>query len=333
MTAGEIAADPGRWLEERRKGITATDAAVILTGGYANQSPFKLWHQKAGNLPPDEDSDFLRHCRYQEAECAELWEERAGAGSLDDGGLWRDGWRMATPDRLVFAHDREDEPAPLTGVLECKSVGSWDGWGHGLGKPCTPDCPAPLLTEMRSSPPELRGYCLMSRQVPGYVRVQALWQADVLGVPVGHVGALHRLTGEFRWYTLDAWNGMEQDDAFAVCRQFHQSVKLGQAPPVDGAEATTAALKALHHPADPPRTAFLDRALVNVWEEQREQAKRYEALAKLTQNKVRLVMGDAKYARYIDEEGQEWQVATRIVSKVAGHERDEIEYERIACDD
>ena len=84
---------------------------------------------------------------------------------------------------------------------------------------------------------------------------------------------------------------------------------------------------------DPPRTAFLDRALVNVWEEQREQAKRYEALAKLTQNKVRLVMGDAKYARYVDEEGQEWQVGQRIVSKVSGHwvaphERDELRYGR-----
>jgi len=311
MSAAEIAADPARWLEERRKGITATDAAVILTGGYANQSPFKLWHQKAGNLPPDEDSDFLRHCRYQEAECAELWEERAGAGSLDDGGLWRDGWRMATPDRLVFAHDREDEPAPLTGVLECKTVGSWDGWGHGLN--CgSPDCDD-------------------DNTVPPHVRVQALWQADVLGVPVAHVAALHRLSGEFRWYTIDA--GGQMAPIIPPCALFYQSLEKGVPPPVDGAEATTAALKALHQPAEPPKTVYLTARQVNEWDEARAEYAEAEANLDVLKNQVRQLAGDAKYLRYTDEEGQEWQVATRIVSKVAGHwvapyERDELRYGR-----
>jgi predicted phage-related endonuclease len=312
MSAVQIEADPGRWLAERRKGITATDAATIL-GMSPWDSAFALWHRKNGNLPERPDNDRMRLGRELERYVLVRWMESyqwsddIGDGWVWGGGLFREGWRMATPDYLIC--DPSDRTARKA-VIECKTVGSWDGWGHGLGKQCS-HCTPEASCHDECDPDA----------VPAYVRVQVLWQADVLGVPVAHVAALHRSSGEFRWYTIGAWQG-EQAHELQECRKFWESLGNGgyaaEPPPVDGAEATTAALKALHHP-EPGTTVYLDTKLVNEWDDARALEAHGKARAAELRNRVLDAMGDASRARYVDEEGQEWQIATRTVGKRAGY--------------
>ena len=300
MTAAEIAQDPARWLELRRQGITATDAATIM-GVSPWDSPFALWHRKAGNLPEVPDNDRFRLARYLEEYVWDRWREVNTRYGYDDGGLFRDGWRLATPDYLAWTYDADSLALPV----ECKTVASWDGW--------TADT------------------------VPAHVRVQVLWQCAVLDVPVGHVAALHRQSGEFRSYVLDFrmddGAGVEAGEIAGTCERFHQSLVDRTPPPVDGAEATTAALRALHPAANASRTVYLDRNVVNDWEDAREYAAHYAAQLEQARNRVREQMGDAKYARYIDEEDREWRIAQRIQSKIGGYwvgpyERDELRYGR-----
>src|SRR5215469_16384066 len=110
MPAELVDVEPGsaEWLEVRRSGVTATDIPVIL-GLSPWDSPFALWHRKAGNLPERPDSDLFRWTRHGEAYVVERWCDATGMACFITG-LWRDGWRMATPDRLT-----SDD-----GILECK---------------------------------------------------------------------------------------------------------------------------------------------------------------------------------------------------------------------
>jgi len=308
MSAAQIAVNPARWLELRRQGITATDAATIM-GVNPYDSPFALWHRKAGNLPEVPDNDRFRLARYLEGYCRERWCDRVGFDQSEvwvPGGLYRKGWQLATPDYLILGRADPKSQVLARAVLECKTVGSWDGW--------SPDT------------------------IPQHVRVQVLWQCAVLGVPVGHVAALHRQSGQFRSYLIEP----QADDLWQItvgrCLDFWESLQVRTPPPVDGAEATTAALRALHPGADPGRTVFLDTALINMWEEFREYAAAHTANLEMAKNLVREAMGDAKYARYIDEEGREWRIAQRIQSKVQGywvapHERDELRYGRKKAND
>src|SRR5215472_14753519 len=108
----------GEWLAVRREGVTATDIPVIL-GLVTWDSRFALWHRKAGNLPERGDTDLFQWGRHGQSYAMERWVEATGMHAHETG-LWRDGWRMATPDYLTHG-----------GVLECKTTATWDGWGRG----------------------------------------------------------------------------------------------------------------------------------------------------------------------------------------------------------
>ena len=312
MSAAEIAQDRDRWLAVRREGITATDAAVIM-GVSPWDSPFALWHRKKGNLPEHGDSDRFRLARYLEEYVWELWQEANGRADetdalpsgTDEGGLYRDGWRMASPDFLLF-DDIAIGSGRCTAVVECKTVASWEGWGRGLGHmPGSPDWVSDETKQADGA----------RSTVPDYVRVQVLWQCDVLGVPVGHVAALHRSSGEFRWYTIKADPlAYEPGGIRDKCQLFMESLEAGVPPPVDGAEATTAALKALHHVADPPAICQVPEAIADEYDRARELVREAEARLDAAKNLLRGMMGDAKYA-----DVGERRVAYRSVSKVAGH--------------
>lgn len=47
------------WLEERRRYVTSTDAAIIFGCGYEGSSPVKLWGQKKGLVPPDPETERM----------------------------------------------------------------------------------------------------------------------------------------------------------------------------------------------------------------------------------------------------------------------------------
>lgn len=65
------------WLEHRRTSIGGSDAASII-GLNEWASPYSLWADKTGRLPPKEDNEAMRQGRDLEEYVARRWEEATG---------------------------------------------------------------------------------------------------------------------------------------------------------------------------------------------------------------------------------------------------------------
>ena len=65
------------WLEYRNKTIGGSDASAIL--GMNNfASPYKVWAEKLGKLPPTEDNEAMRIGRDLESYVAQRFTEKTG---------------------------------------------------------------------------------------------------------------------------------------------------------------------------------------------------------------------------------------------------------------
>ncbi len=305
MPQAQIDADREGWLELRRGGITGTDIATIL-GHSSYDSPFALWHRKKGNLPGPVQTDRMRLGTVLEEYVAQRWRESQTEWTVGGGGLWGDGWRLATVDRTLHGWFSFTEGAPV-GVLECKTVGSWQGWGAAG-----------------------------SGEVPPGVRAQALWGADVLGVPVAHVAALNRTTGEFRSYVLDRGCVMadglshgcescaERARWMEAGEKFLTSLRSGTPPPVDGAEATAAALRALHVPVA-ERRAAVPLETWSQWRKARAMARETAAEAKCWDARMRDALGDAETGVVGDLDVVRRRITPRAGYTVAPGTQDKLE--------
>lgn len=65
------------WLEERRKSIGGSDAAALV-GMNPYVTPYMLWADKTGRLPPKEDNEAMRQGRDLEAYVAQRFCESSG---------------------------------------------------------------------------------------------------------------------------------------------------------------------------------------------------------------------------------------------------------------
>lgn len=65
------------WIEERKKGIGGSDAAGIV-GLNAYTTPYSIWADKTGRVPPKEDNEAMRQGRDLEDYVAKRWEETTG---------------------------------------------------------------------------------------------------------------------------------------------------------------------------------------------------------------------------------------------------------------
>ena len=226
MTAVLIpTASEAEWLGARRKGITASEIAVVM--GLAPESygsAYALYHQKLGNLPPMEDNLVLRIGRHNESLACDLFAERRPEFSLEGDGRElfahpERPWQMATPDREVFeASGNYVGDTPLA-VLEAKTAVSYDGWGEDG-----------------------------SDEIPVHYRCQVLWQMDVLGVETAFVACLFLHTRQLRTYEITLDDAARKDQRLMMyeAKAFLMRLNFGQEPDVDWRPATIDALKALH---------------------------------------------------------------------------------------
>lgn len=232
------AAGEAEWLAARRRGVTASEIAVLM-GLSPYSSPYKLYHQKLGLLPPDDDSAVMERGRVLEPYIAAKFNERhrgeltaAGDGRVLYRHSAESAWRMATPDRLVR---RDRPPCPLVAVLECKVDG---GDGAGWGEEGT-------------------------AEIPVHYRAQVLWQMDVMGVPAGYVACLRVREWRIREYTVRMDGDARQDLELMIAEAeaFRRRLERGDPPEVDWRPATLSALKTLH-PADTGEDVPVRRSLV-----------------------------------------------------------------------
>ncbi len=214
-------APEAEWLEARRRGITASEIAVVM-GLSPYSSPYALYHQKTGDLPGEEENDAMRLGSYMEGFVADRFAERHPEFGLGGDGrtLWAHmdrPWQMATPDRIVFEAARIS--GPNLAVLECKIDGGSDGWGDDG-----------------------------TDEIPVHYRCQVLWQLDVMGVTTGFVACLFLHSRQVRVYELTMDDQAEADLELMrnEANDFLYRIRFGFPPEVDWRPATSAALKRLH---------------------------------------------------------------------------------------
>jgi putative phage-type endonuclease len=264
-------APEAEWLEARRHGVTASEIAVLM-GLSPYSSPFALYHEKTGDLPGGlDDILFLRIGRHNESLAADLFAEAhpefyvAGDGRELYAHPERP-WQLATPDRLV--HEEGSGylrfPPPLA-VLECKTSGSYDGWGDdGTG------------------------------QIPVHYRCQLLWQMDVMQVTTGYVACLFFAgSRQFRVYelTLDADAKADLELMRTEAELFLWRIKLRNPPDVDWRPATSAALRRLHPDVD-DRDVPVRRMPVIRYRAACAAYKAAEQRKKLAENRLRQLLGN-----------------------------------------
>lgn len=330
-TDGEAA-----WLEARRKGVTASEIAVIM-GLSPYSSPYALYHQKLGILPGEPDSPEKRFGRFiEEYVAGEFAAAHPEFAVLGDGrSLYASSerpWMMATPDREVGEvvdtdsctcgagpmgyygmHERHCglELNGRVAVLECKTDGGSDEWGE----PGTDE-------------------------VPVHYRAQAIWQMDVMGVSTAYVACLRMMQRDVREYVIAHAEGCGPGRnmlaypslACPVCgdlvlmleaaRDFLDRVDRKEAPDVDWRPATIGALKQLH-PSVADEDVLVGGQLAKRYRAALKNAKHWEQRKKLYEAQLRQQMGSARRAFVPGEHADSPRevIARRDVYEVREHVR------------
>jgi putative phage-type endonuclease len=240
------------WLAARNLSVGASESAALF--GLApdgRESEYSLWAKKAGLVEPDQlDGEWLEWGQILEQPIADRYAKRTGHV------LWtpptpfcvavhpRLPFLTATIDRwIIEAAGRSDR-----GDLEIKNVGAFNAdWRDGG-----------------------------ATELPLYVQAQVQHQLAVTGFGWAVVAAL---VGGNKLETFE----VERNEDFiaeleAKAEEFWGRVQRKDAPPVDGKQATTKALKRLH-PDDDGATVALEAEIVE-WVERRAAAKESEKAAK-----------------------------------------------------
>lgn len=219
MTATEDRTARGEWLEWRSEGIGASDVAAIL-GLSPWASPYTVWLDKTGQRA-DEDNEAMEAGRMLEPAIGPWFTARTGLYVIGEQ-TWcahpERSWARATVDGFVVE-------SPMSTI---------------------PDTLGPLEVKTTSDPPKK----WEADGIPPYYAAQGQWQMFVTDTPRVWFAVLHASHGlRLRIYELE-----RDDDDIAFmrdrCERFwFDHVQTATAPPVDGHDATTEALKEIG--ADP----------------------------------------------------------------------------------
>lgn len=285
----EDAVARAEWLENRRRGVGGSDAAVVM-GVSAYKSLWALWAEKTGLVPadanpPSEAAEW--GTRLEGLVCAKYAE--VTGRRLRDLGRYTvlthstRSYMRATLDREIHAIDERGD-----GNLEAKTAGAThaDEWEAG---------------------------------VPLYYQVQVQHQLAVTGRKWASVAVL--IGGQrFRWYDV------ERNDDFiaeleAQCEWFWGLVERKEEPPVDGHPATKEAIRrafplnALPEVALPDEAPSWDARLVEV----KAELKRLYDARDLLENQIKAAIGEHAAGRLPDGTLYKWTAINKDAYTVAAH--------------
>lgn len=259
------------WHEQRRLRIGGSEIAAVM-GLSPWESPFSLWHRKAGNVPAlDLDGEAPVHWgKLLEDVVRDEW-MRLHADThykrAELGVTIADGVAIASPDAVVsrrgrgYSLDRE--------VLEVKTAMNDNGWGP-----------------------------TGSDQVPVHYLCQVQWYMGTLALPRAHFAVL--IGGsDYREYTVD----FDADD-YQMMRDsaasFIASIAAGEQPDLDGAYVTYETVRALHPEIDRGDSAEIDDTLAHELLTAKSAKDAADCAYRLACSTVLDRMGNAQHARRPD---------------------------------
>lgn len=198
------------WFAARRTGITATDLPKIL-GLTKYGNALSVYHDKRGELPPDEAGQAARWGHLLEDVIAQAWADDHDTEVRRIGVMANTGepWQQAALDRLVMTCPDGDGPCGLE--IKCRSAFKAGAWRE---------------------------------EVPDDVLAQVAWQRIVTGLAHIHVAVL--IGGndlrEFRYDPEPDVEALCVNEAAAVW----QRIQDGIPPPVDATTMLLDLLDRLH---------------------------------------------------------------------------------------
>jgi len=304
-------ASEAEWLAARRKGVTASEIAVIM--GIAPESygsAYKLYHQKLGILPPDDDHPEMERGRDLEPVIA-----RKFAAAHPDLALLGDGrslyahpdrpWQLATPDRI--AHEIAEVDACTCAVGPSGYYGMHERYcGEELGEPVA-------VAEYKSDGGSDEWGEPGTDEIPVHYRAQVLWQMDVMGFDRAYIACLRIRDWKILTYEIGHAEGCGAGrnmlaypslacpacDDIAImrdeAREFLDRIDRQDPPDVDWRPATIGALKTLH-PSVEDTTAIVSDRLARWYHAACRNEKHWEQRKKLYEARIRQQMGSAHRA-------------------------------------
>lgn len=195
------------WLEHRRKSIGGSDASAII-GMNNYSSPYTVWADKLGKLPPKEDNEAMRLGRDLEDYVAKRFTEETGKKVRRENSILINPdipFAHANVDRMIVGEDAGFE-AKTTSALNVKRFKNGE------------------------YPENYYAQCVHYMMVTGCQR----WYLGVLVLGV-----------EFKWFVIERDEGeieaLKKSEA-----EFWEYVKLGQAPMTDGSDSTSETLRTIY---------------------------------------------------------------------------------------
>lgn len=238
--------------------MTASKVAAVM-GLSPFESPFSLWHRMNGTLGPQDESAVMSRGSFHEA------------GVL----AW---FRSTRPDDLIRANR-----ATWISLANPRFAATPDalGWDH------TTD--TRYGVEVKTSISYEWGADGTDQVPPGY-RVQAMWQAHIIGLdhvylPMLGAGLRHAC------YRVDYDPG-EAADIEAAVVNFLNALATGTPPDLDAHGATYQAVRTLHPDID-PITVEIDPGLAANLRDTQVALKHFESLHAEAKTRLADAMGDA----------------------------------------
>lgn len=286
------------WLEWRRQGIGASDAAALV-GLHPWVSPMSVYFDKRGEINDEQEpTEAMEWGLRLEQVVAEAWAEknqrpiqRFQPYSADAMRVHPEHpWMQASLDALVIADDSALDFADRgdlipEAVLELKTASGWatHDWEEG---------------------------------VPPHVIVQAQWQLAVMDLPVAYVACL--VGGQK--FVQDV---VERDDEMIAGLikaggQFWQQIQAGIPPAVDAHPNTADVLKARWHELldDAVELGAEGFDMVKEWHEAKPMAKAAGERLATVENRLRLALAEHQVATVYGDIACTWKADKNNVRRL-----------------
>ena len=243
------------WLAHRTRSIGGSDAAAIV-GMSQYASPYSVWADKTGKMPPKEDNEAMRQGRDLEEYVARRFTEATGKKLRKENSIIinpRYPFAHANVDRVVVGEDAGFE-AKTTSVLN--------------------------LSKFKNG------------EYPENYYVQCVHYLAVTGAKRWYLGVLILGVG-FEWYVIE--RDEEEIAALMQSEEaFWEYVKKNTPPPIDGAKGTTEALKSVFPISNDDRVdLFAYDADLKRLEDVKKQIKELTEVKDGIENRVKGFMGNA----------------------------------------
>lgn len=257
--------DRAEWLQWRRSGIGASDVGAIM-GLSPFASPWSIWAAKVLDIE-QEENEVMEAGRWLEAAIGPWFADRTGlvvTGEQTMATHPEHRRHLATLDGEVMAPGEGLQP--ILGNLEIKTTGPGPEWD----------------------------------EIPRHINTQVNWQMHVTGATKTWVAVL--MGRRLDIHEADRDDHLIARMVEAVDRFWTEHVVTGDAPEVDGSNATKAALAAVYPGEDPKSTIELIDAegfLRQVDEIARAKAveKDIKDISATLENDIRATMGDNQTAQ------------------------------------